>query len=67
MLSTRQVILSQEEVCQAVRDFVRTKYHEKIEKGYELSDIKIPEEGGSVIFTFSETLNPFIKLSIKVK
>lgn len=66
MLSTRQIILSQEEVCEAVRAFVRTKYHEKIEKGYELSDIKIPEQGGSVIFTFNEVLNPFTKSS-KVK
>jgi len=61
MLSTRQIILSQEEVCEAVRAFVRAKYHEKIEKGYELSNIHIPEQGGSVTFTFEEVLNPFMK------
>jgi hypothetical protein len=63
MLSTRQIILSQNEVCEAIRDFVRAKYHEKIEKGYELSNIKISEEEGAVNFTFSETLSPFVKSS----
>ena len=63
MLSSRTVVLSQEEVCEAIRTFVRTKYHEKIEKGYELHTISIPEQGGAVTFTFAEVLNPFIKSS----
>ena len=66
MLSTRTVVLSQEEVCEAVRTFLRTKYHEKIDKGYELHDIQ-PNEGKSVVFTFAEILNPFVKSSAKAK
>ena len=66
MLSTRQIILSNEEVCQAVRDFVRTKYHEKIEKGYRLTSIQVSEDGQVVNFLYEETLNPFVK-SPKVK
>ena len=66
MLSTRQIILSNEEVCQAVRDFVRTKYHEKIEKGYKLTSIQVSDDGQVVNFLYEETLNPFIKLA-KVK
>jgi hypothetical protein len=66
MLSTRQVILSQDEVCEAVRAFVRTKYHEKIEKGYRLTSIQISEDGQIVNFLYEETLNPFVK-SPKVK
>jgi hypothetical protein len=61
MLSTRQIVLSNEEVCQAIRDFVRTKYHEKIEKGYQLTSIKVNEDGQVINFLYEETLNPFIK------
>lgn len=64
MLSSRTVVLSQEEVCQAVRDFVRTKYHEKIDKGYELTSVRPVDR--SVTFTFEEVINPFVK-SPKVK
>jgi len=60
VLSTRTVVLSQDEVCQAVRCFIRTKYHEKIEKGYGLADIQTNEDK-SVTFTFSEVLAPFTK------
>ena len=65
MLSTRNVVLSKSEVCEAIRAFVRTKYHEKIEKGYELSDINV-NDNASITFTFEEVLNPFVK-SPKVK
>ena len=61
MLASRTVVLSQEEVCEAVRTYIRAKYHEKIEKGYELVRIEIPEEGGAVKFTFQETLDHFKK------
>ena len=60
MLSTRTVILSPEEVCEAVRTFVRTKYHEKIEKGYSLTAFT-KQEDGSVSFVFGESLAPFVK------
>lgn len=61
MLAERTIILSQEEVCEAVKTFVRTKYHEKIEKSYELATVVVPEEGGSVHFRFSEAISPYIK------
>lgn len=63
MRSSREVILSQEEVCEAIREFVRAKYHEKIETGYLLSNVKADSVDKSVSFTFSETLCPFVKSS----
>lgn len=66
MLSTRQVVLSQDEVCEAVRAFVRVKYHEKIEKGYRLTSVRVSEDGQVINFLYEETLNPFVKSS-KVK
>jgi hypothetical protein len=60
MLSTRQIVLSKDEVCEAVKAFVRSKYHEKIEKGYILQAVKeTADENFS--FTFGETLDPFVK------
>lgn len=67
MLSTRQIILSQDEVCEAIREFVRLKYHEKIEKGYKLTSIQVSPQTNagttSVSFLYEETLSPFVKSS----
>lgn len=61
MLSTRNIVLSQDEVCEAVKAFVRVKYHEKLGKNLTLTKIQVTPDSESVTFLYQETLNPFIK------
>lgn len=68
MQASRDIILSNKEVCEAVKTFIRTKYHEKIEPGYTLANILIDEDNDfAVTFTFVEDLSPFTKSSSHAK
>ncbi len=52
MRATRVVILSQDEVGEAIKAFVRAKYHEKIEKAYHLTDFIMNADGDSKSYSF---------------
>ena len=60
MISNRTVVLSQDEVCEAIKAFVRAKYHEKIERSNILTKVD-EKETGSFSFTFEEIMTPYIK------
>ncbi len=69
MKSSRTQILSFSEVEEAVRTFVRQKYHEKIDKDDTLCSVVVnDDESGdkSISFTFTELVMPYVKHKSKV-
>lgn len=63
MLTTRTVVLSTEEVGEAIRNFIRTKYHEKVDKDSFLTEWESNGDASSISFTFELSRNTVYKTS----
>jgi len=66
MQSSRTQILSFSEVEEAIRTFVKQKYHERIDKDDKLVSVVVNNEDKSISFTFTELVMPYVKHKSKV-
>ena len=66
MKSSRTQILSFNEVSEAVKAYIKQKYHERIDKEDPLTSMVVNNEDSSVSFTFMEVVMPYVKHKSKV-